>query len=338
MTLHTRCIAAGKEPVATNKIRLTAIALALATMASCASVKMQRRAGTYKYASLPVGTPVKVLPLDTLPTGKFVVLGVLESTVHSRHKAPKSTDAQKKFQKFAAKFGCDVITGQQVTTKEVKTLKKVKVRDANGKVTWHKEHVVSWDHKFTVRCVRTDQAPGGLRDAPSETSTAKSTAKPPTLVATDTSTAQPPVATAAGVQADDLWEQLGRYKSTFLKNWSDALQGPPKDALVVLEAFSELMVQVTGPTGFWRQTVRFKWLGCKQAGADPACLKMVKALPHLRQWHRLQPAVARQRESTAKNFLTLQHKRLRQYLDNVVPERPSMTGMEKTPFYAKHLK
>lgn len=161
----------------------------------------------------------------------------------------------------------------------------------------------------------------------------------------DAAAAPPEAEVKAPPTRDDaalLWAHLGRYRHSYLRTWSDALAGPPASALEVVEAWGEVAVAVAGPAGFWRRTVPDRWLGCAGARADgekPSlpCARLASAVPELRKWDRLRRRMARLGRRGSARFLKRHRAELIAFLATWVPDEPSASAMERTPFFARRL-
>src|SRR5690606_10426867 len=108
----------------------------------------------------------------------------------------------------------------------------------------------------------------------------------------------------------------------YLSKWREPLSQPATSPLEVVEALAELMVQVTGPTGFWRHTVPNQWMGCQNDPNTDGCVKLAKARKELDAWDRLFQAMGQLTAATAGPWLNANHARVLEYLDTMVPETP----------------
>lgn len=319
-------------------------------VAGCAGVKMQRASGAHRYRALPLGTEVKVVGAELQLATPFTVIGGLRWLLRTAQQEPDTKSAERKLKRTAAKYGCDAVVGLAVTSEERKSHKKVTTIGEGGKrVTSMKESIV-WVHTFAARCVRTANAPGGLLKGTGKTAELADAAKPPATLGddgageggaaddkaatADSTPAQKPIDPAA----QRVWERLGEHRGDFLTNWRDGLGRPPDDELTVLEALGELMVQVTGPAGFWQRTVRSEWFGCLADPAQDQCKKLDAAIAKFGAWERLRKQVGKQSEATAKGFLRAHLQRIESYFDELVPRQPNLTGMQQTLLYMKKLR
>lgn len=146
------------------------------------------------------------------------------------------------------------------------------------------------------------------------------------------------VSTVAGPTAPaEFWNRLKDFDGSYLKNWRAQLQADPASATDVVDAFNELAIQVTGPTGFWRKTVPEQWLGCKENGETPPCQKMAELKSELAQWDAISQQISALPPEKAKAFVQKNLARMNAYLDTYVPVEPSSEAMKKTAFFQKHL-
>lgn len=146
-----------------------------------------------------------------------------------------------------------------------------------------------------------------------------------------------PTGAAKGVDpANQLWERLSVFERSHLKAWKGTFDETP-EAMEVLDAFNELGFAVTGPAGFWRQTVPNNWLGCQQAGDSAPCKQLAKGSAEFASWDAMQEKIGTLEPREAKRYLARNHKKLAAYLDRYVPESPSASGMESTAFFQEHL-
>ena len=135
-----------------------------------------------------------------------------------------------------------------------------------------------------------------------------------------------------------IWRRLATYGGTYLKSWRDLLDAsapPPANELV--DAFNELALAVTGPTGFWRKTLPARWLGCETETHSEPCRKLGELQPDLAQWDNVQKEIEQLAPERAAHFLARNEARILAYLDMYVPAEPNAEAMAKTPFYQKHL-
>lgn len=346
MTLHTRTSRRPKDSGRTSHTKASQLPqrglwiLAAALLVSaCAGVNLKRTDGAHKYRALPLGTPVIAVESAASLQGKFVELGQLQWVVHSSRETPDLPRAKAKFLKKAARFGCDVIANIAATSNELKSKKKVKNMGEGGTVTYTYQDISSWDHTYSSRCIRTAKAPGGLIESDAAAPpTPTAPVVTPVLTVQSESTGGIGSKGKVGATAEAFWDRLAMYKTTYLLNWKDALGRPPEDEMTILEAFAELMVQVTGPTGFWQRKVGAEWFGCPANPAQEQCKKLAAANTKLAAWHRLQASVGRQSAATAHGFINAHQRRMIQYLEEIVPARPNLSGMQQTPFYMQNIR
>lgn len=152
-----------------------------------------------------------------------------------------------------------------------------------------------------------------------------------------TSFAKSPGATAGPTAPNELWSRLKPFSGSYLKAWRSQLDADPASATDVVDAFNELAIQVTGPTGFWRKTLPDQWLGCAENGETPPCQKMAAMKDELTQWDGIQKQIQELEPEKAQKFVQKNYAKLVSYLETYVPEEPSAAAMKKTPFYQKHL-
>ena len=149
-----------------------------------------------------------------------------------------------------------------------------------------------------------------------------------------------PALALVGPPEPSIWERLGRYRTTYLRSWSDALDQEPASPIEVIDAFLEVATAVSGPGGFWRRTVPTQWLGCEREDAavpSEPCQRLAASAVELRKWDRLRRRMARLSPSAAARFLSTHRTRLLAYLDTYVPDAPTASDMERTPFFARTL-
>ena len=142
--------------------------------------------------------------------------------------------------------------------------------------------------------------------------------------------------TAGGNGIAEVWTRLGSYQSSYLKTWKDAF-GDDGSANDVVDAFNELAFAVTGPTGFWRDTLPKKWLGCENNKDSEPCMQLGKALPELEKWDSIQKKLSNMTEKKAAKFLNRNRTRMLTYFEHYVPQDPSAGAMKATGFYKAHL-
>lgn len=147
-------------------------------------------------------------------------------------------------------------------------------------------------------------------------------------------------ATGASSTAGDLWSRMGNYQESYLGAWRSELDKDvsavsPQD---VLDAWSELAYGVTGQRGFWRKTVPNEWLGCGNGEATPACEALSQAEPEFADWDRFQERLGTTSEGSARRFLARNGRKMMDYLDRYVPERPTPSAMRETAFFDDQLK
>ncbi len=134
-----------------------------------------------------------------------------------------------------------------------------------------------------------------------------------------------------------VWAKMATYDSSYLKRWSDVLHQEPSSPAEVVDAFNELAFAVTGPKGFWRDTLPNSWLGCQNNPESEPCLKLKEAEPELQKWDKIQAKLSKMSDRKAKRFLSRNEARMMAYFDNYVPSDPSASAMKETGFYKTHL-
>ncbi len=140
-----------------------------------------------------------------------------------------------------------------------------------------------------------------------------------------------------GNAVNGIWKKLEGYQSSYLKTWADALAEPPASATEVVDAFNELAFAVTGPQGFWRNTLPKKWLGCENDPESEPCQKLSAEVPKLRKWDKIQAKLSKMSAGKAARFLGRNQGRIMAYFDNYVPQEPSGAAMKDTGFYKDNL-
>lgn len=134
-----------------------------------------------------------------------------------------------------------------------------------------------------------------------------------------------------------LWQRLAAYQDSYLGAWRDAFQESEPDPTDVLDAWSEVASKVTGPTGFWRETVPNQWFGCPDDPGAPMCRKLGQLGPELSAWDTLQEEIGALEPGRERAFLAKNADRMLRYLDTYVPSAPSDTGMRDTAFFRENL-
>ncbi len=135
----------------------------------------------------------------------------------------------------------------------------------------------------------------------------------------------------------ELAARLDKHSDPFLRMWKDRLRAEHLDAGEVLAAMAELMVQVTGKTGFWRKMAPAQWFGCHGETPDDVCKKLEKAEPQFRKADALQVSVMAVSHAGATQYIRKNSKKLLEYIDTFVPMDASMSGAQATGFYTAHL-
>jgi hypothetical protein len=135
-----------------------------------------------------------------------------------------------------------------------------------------------------------------------------------------------------------IWKRLSKYGGSFLKHWRQSLDSADMPSHTdVVDAFNELALAVTGPTGFWRKTVPNRWFGCEAMADSAPCKKLSSMYKELEQWDAIQKQIESLEGNQATQFLARNEARISLYLDTYVPAEPSADAMRTTPFYQKHL-
>lgn len=135
----------------------------------------------------------------------------------------------------------------------------------------------------------------------------------------------------------NVWSKLGDYRGSYLRTWSQALSETGASATDAVDAFNELAFAVTGPTGFWRDTLPKKWLGCENDPESAPCAQLTSKLPDLKQWDKIQAKLGKMSETRARRFLGRNEVRVMAYFEHYVPDQPSESGMKATAFYRENL-
>lgn len=134
-----------------------------------------------------------------------------------------------------------------------------------------------------------------------------------------------------------LWQRLSSYQDSYLGAWREAFDGGQPDPTDVLDAWNEVATKVTGPTGFWRQTVPNQWFGCPDDPTVPMCRTLGNLGPELAAWDTLQEEIGALEPGKERAFLAKNADRMLRYLDTYVPETPSDSGMRETAFFREKL-
>ncbi len=311
---------------------LTLGVLAL-TGAACAEVQFQRTDGAAKYRPLPSASGVQVvtsaneLPQPTADLGELSVEDTGEASA-----TPDNQRAADRLRSHAARYGCDGLVALKANTTQKMIKRKKKRLEADGKQVIEDVDEPIYTHHFTARCVRTAAAPGGLQDATE--APRQTTPLPPKPSETKNE--------ASNGETDpdvvELWSVLGRYRRTYLAAWSEKLAGPPPSAMDALDAFHELMAQITGPSGFWRKTLPQQWFGCVDAPGSEQCKRLTRANEEMAIWDDYQKRLAGQKGAGAKAWLKSHKPRMLAYCERFVPVTPNMSAAEATGYYLDKLR
>ncbi|MFT7623667.1 MAG: hypothetical protein ACI9WU_002850 [Myxococcota bacterium] len=144
-------------------------------------------------------------------------------------------------------------------------------------------------------------------------------------------------ATSGGKAMQHVWKRMAQYEGSYLRTWASALSQEPASPMEVVDAFNELAFAVTGPKGFWRDTLPNKWLGCQTNGDTEPCQRLATQASELARWDEIQAQMTKLPEKKARRFLGRNEARLMAYFDNYVPLQPSASAMKETGFYKAHL-
>jgi hypothetical protein len=310
--------------------------LVAVSLGACGGMKFVRNDGAHRYRALPMGTSVRLVGASLELPQPVVAIGVLKLTVSGGEK-PDPGPVGEKFRNHAARYGCDAVVGMKVNSRTTTLKKRTKKIGEGGKVTSTEKEVPQHHHDWEATCTRTAKAPGGLLEGTGKTAEMPANALPVVPVPPRVE----PVKTRAGKVnplAEKVWRQLAVFRSQFLSSWGQQLRGPAPAEIEVLECLNELLVQVTGPTGFWRKTVPLDWFGCNANADVPQCKHAKAAAKALAPYDRMQQAIGRVSEKGAPAFLKRNAKRIDTLLEDVVPLQASLSGMKTTTFYKKHFK
>ncbi len=315
-------------------VRLALAGLAASLAVGCGNANFVRNDGVPTYKRLPPGYEIKVVDTTADLPQPNAVVGTLKVSFSSADEQRDKAAAI--FKQHAPHYGCDAVSGMTV---------KAETRSQTAGVQNKKDAkpIVTTVFHWQGQCVRTAEAPGGLG------AIGPATVVQPTPAnggVTQPLTNPVPVGTEApadapkpiGGRAQELWGRLGVYAPAYLQKWREPLSKPATSHVEVIEVLVELMVQVTGPTGFWRNTVPNQWMGCQSDPKAEGCVKLAKAKKDLDAWDRMFQQMGQLTAATAGPWLNANHGRVLEYLDTMVPETPSSTAMMQTKFFEKHLK
>lgn len=298
--------------------------------AACGSVQFTRTAGVPRYKALSAAAQVTVAPsTDALPQ-PVVVVGTLRSESKTEDPAPVEAEMRK----HASRYGCDAVAGLTAEIDEKKTFKSVQVLGQDGKPTTTRQEVVTRTWKWSAQCVRT-AALGGDPNAPEPPPAPTDEVASPTPG--DGGEAPAGKDSAYTPVARELAQRLDRYADGMLRPWKDRLRAERPEPMDTIEALSDLMIQVTGPTGLWRKTVPAQWYGCAEDPTSDQCQKLMMATRKLEKLDAFQSQVAGVSRGQAGPWLKKNVKRVMEYLDTYVPDEPSLSGCQATPFYQTNL-
>ncbi len=317
--------------------RVTAVLAVLTPLTACGGMNFVRNDGAHRYRALPLGTSVRLVGASLELPQPVVPIGQLKLTVKGAEK-PDPAPVGERFRKYAARYGCDAVVGMKVNTRSSTIKKRTKKMGEGGKIVWSTKEIPQYHHDWEATCTRTAKAPGGLVKGTGETAAMPANALPP---AVPLPPRVEPVKAATGKVnplAEKTWRQLAVFKNQFLTTWRQQLNGPTPAEIEVLECLNELLVQVTGPTGFWRKTVPQDWFGCTPDSTETQCKQAVAAGRALSPYDRLQKGIGSVSEKGAKALLKRNAKLIDKLLEDVVPLQASLSGMKSSAFYKKHFK
>lgn len=322
--------------------RHASIVLTVATtLVACGGVEFDRVEGSYRYRGLASAAEVQVVEDAASlaqPVEEVGTLRLREQDV-TRDK-PDLEATTRTFKQHAARYGCDAVVGVKTETTERKVTRTSKAMGADGKPVTASTEQTLYTHAMQARCVRTAAAPGGLQPRAADKATPAATGLAPG--AEPPKPAAPAVASASGAAQDpdatEVWQALAAYQRSYLAAWADRLRGPAPSAMEVLDCVNELMAQVTGPAGLWRKTLPQQWFGCPAAPDSDQCKRLASADAEFQAWDRFQRQLLDQRGDAAKSWLKRNKARILGYLARYVPQTPSMSHAQGTPFYHDHLR
>jgi len=299
----------------------------LVTSAGCGGMQFEREAGVPRYKALPYNQPIAVLPTLADVPQPNQVLGTFATTTKDDDRSSVETQ----FKKNAARYGCDAVADVQAQVDEKKSMRTVKVPGAHGKTESRQEEVITRIWNWTGRCVRTVAV--GLDPDKEPVNPEVVTVPSPGVAERD----EGPGGAAASPAVREMCERMDRYSEGWLKTWKDKLRAPKPEAMDVLEAWSELMLQVSGPGGFWKKTVPTLWYGCAEDAGSAQCARLQAGSREFAKWDQVQAQIASLPRAQAGGWLKRNQKRLTEYMDTYVPDEPSLSAMQATGFYKAHL-
>jgi hypothetical protein len=122
--------------------------------------------GALTYKRLPKTGVVEVIEGEAAIDGPYELLGTLDVTVDPAGSSGTAEAVKTRFEKSAAKNGCDRVVGMAKVDVAVASTRREKVEGDHGKVRYEKVPITVTHHRWTARCVRTSAAPGGLQGEP----------------------------------------------------------------------------------------------------------------------------------------------------------------------------
>ncbi len=305
----------------------------IGALVGCGGIDFTREPTAPAYKALPytwkvtVAARVQDLPQPTEVIGvlSYVQKGGLE----------EKPSAEKAFRGVALRYGCDAVAGVTGQVREIRSTKQVREVGVGGASVVKQKESVTTETTWSAQCVRTAAAPAETPSVQPRVAAKPSTATPD-IAAVPVSTVDP--ATSEQIKATKIVaDKLLTYRDSYTHEWRNKLAEAKPEPMDVLEAMSELMVQVTGPAGFWRKTVPVQWLGCPSDPASTPCTKLSSASEEFRIWDQMQAAIVALPREEAGRFLARNQRRLTDYVDTYVPVTASQAGMQGTLFYQANL-
>jgi hypothetical protein len=301
-------------------------------VSACGGAHFVRDDKLPKYKALPARAEVLIVPTVAELPPPVADLGSLWAP--GKHGEADRQEIEAEFKATARRAGCDVVAEVVVQDTPQTSLKTVKSKGKDGKPESRQEEVVTHAWKWTARCVRTAKL-GPLQGTPaSQEGPGEGTPASPGPDTPDR--AGPPTPTGSPALLE-LVTRLEPFHEGYLRGWKDKLRVARPEPADVLDAFAELMVQVTGPAGFWRKTVPMNWLGCATDPSTDGCQRLAAATADFKRWDQVQATITSLGKGQSSAWVNKHHKQLLEYLDEYVPLEPSMSGAQATGFYKEHL-
>lgn len=306
---------------------LALVGLALAS--GCAGTPgFERAAGMPKFKALPYKTPVQVADsADALPQ-PTLTLGTLKLTTSKDSRDPVAAE----FKKQAAKYGCDAVVGIGSERQEKTTYKDVEALGDGGRKVKTQQAVITVTYEWKAQCVRT-AAMGDTAPAATAGETREPAAPTPAPIPEPETKAETADSRAGKKLAAELLK-----RPAFVRAWRDKLEAAYVEPIDALDALAEVMVQVTGPTGLWRKTMRQEWFGCDHTPDSSQCRRLGEMEHEFRKADALHGEVSRVSRGASGQWLRHNDDRVQAYLDTYVPLEPSFSGIQATPLYERNLK